>query len=582
MHCNKGGSLKKNLKSEIRLLFFAVCLTVISLKAQPPASDKILFNGTVYTMDTALSISSAVAIRGSKIVAVGRLSDVRRHVSNDAQMIDMEGKWLLPGLIDSHIHAIKGGVRLLTADANDRLMSGDQLRSFATEALESGRGVRGDALYITGIHSAQWLAVGILDSLFNEAPFNEKPVLLLGTDGHTAWANRILLTSANIDRDVIDALPIEERVFYGVDKAGRPNGLLSEEAIQQVSHALPPSPVTFYQGALRAVEHLNSLGITGWLDPSAGSIEDTLHNEYLTAYAQLEKDRQLTAHVATTVIADASAATTAQIRILKSLQHKFQSNHVSVLGFKIFADGVLEFPTQTAALSIPYLNSGKSGSLMVDPQHLASFVTRADSTGLLVHIHAIGDRAVTISLDAFATARTRNHNDTIPHGITHLQLVLPDDFGRFAALNVLPSMQLLWATADRYTIDLVKPYIAPSLFDHQYPAMSLVRAGATLCGASDWPVSSANPFAAISVAESRKGGLGILDASEAVPRIEMLKAYTRHGARSLMMEKSIGSIEPGKQADLVLVDRNVLSVDTDSLKDTRVIWTIFAGNFVYR
>lgn len=574
--------MKKNFKNEITLLLFAVCLTVISLKAQSPASDKILFNGKVYTMDSDLSIASSVAIRGSKIVAVGRLSDIRTQVSTDAQLIDMEGKWLLPGLIDSHNHAIKGGLRLFTADADDQLMSGDQLRSFATDALESRRGVRGDGLYITGIHSAQWLATGILDTLFNEAPFHEKPVMLLGTDGHTAWANRILLKRAGVDGEFVDALPLEQRVFYGLDKAGQPNGLLSEKAIQQVSHALPPTTVTFYQGALRAVKRLNSLGITAWLDPSAGSIGDTLNNEYLTAYTQLEGDRLLTAHVATTVIADASAAATGQIRILKSLQRKFQSNHISILGFKIFADGVLEFPAQTAALSIPYLNSGKSGSLMVDPHRLASFVTHADSSGLLVHIHAIGDRAVTISLDAFAAARTHNRNNDIPHGITHLQLVLPGDFRRFSALNILPSMQLLWATADRYTIDLVKPYIAPSLFSHQYPAMSLIRAGAILCGASDWPVSSANPFAAISVAGSRKGAMGVLNAGEIVPRTEMLKAYTIHGARSLMMEKNIGSIEPGKQADCVLVDRDVLSVDTNSLKDTRVIWTLFAGNIVYQ
>ena len=111
--------------------------------------------------------------------------------------------------------------------------------------------------------------------------------------------------------------------------------------------------------------------------------------------------------------------------------------------------------------------------------------------------------------------------------------------------------------------------------------MSLIRAGATLCGASDWPVSSPNPFAAMSIAGSRRGSMGVLNANEAVPRIEMLKAYTIHGAQSLMMEKKIGSIEPGKQADFVLVDRDILSVDNTEIKNTQVIWTVFSGNIVY-
>jgi hypothetical protein len=142
-------------------------------------------------------------------------------------------------------------------------------------------------------------------------------------------------------------------------------------------------------------------------------------------------------------------------------------------------------------------------------------------------------------------------------------------------------MQLLWANADRYTIDLVQPYIDSALFQHQYPAMSLVRAGATLCGASDWPVTSANPFEAISIAETRKGELGILNAAETVPRIEMIKAYTRNSARLIQLENKIGSIEVGKQADFVLLDRDVMNVNPMEIKDTKVIWTMVGGEIVF-
>ena len=402
----------KNGKRSVTIaaVFCALCLDIVSARAQSIVTEKVLFNGTVYTMDSMLSVSAAVAVRDDKIIAVGTLADVKGKVGKNATMINMGGKWLLPGLVDSHNHAIKGGVRLITADVNDELMSLDALRTFAIEALKSGKGKRGDGLYITGFHSAQWLAVDMLDTLFNETPFKEMPVLLYGTDGHTAWANRTLLSRAGVDKERIESLPREQRVYYGVNKTGQPNGTLSEDAVTRVASSFPASTITPYTGALRAVNHLNSLGITAWLDPSAGTIDDALQNEYLTAYTQLAEKNLLTAHVAATVVANANEPANPQIRTLKNLQQKYQSQYVSVMGFKIFADGVLEFPTQTAALSLPYSNSGLYGSLMVDPQKFRSFVASADSSGLLIHIHAIGDRAVSVSLDAIATARKQNHH----------------------------------------------------------------------------------------------------------------------------------------------------------------------------
>ncbi|NJM24746.1 MAG: amidohydrolase family protein [Bacteroidia bacterium] len=241
--------------------------------------------------------------------------------------------------------------------------------------------------------------------------------------------------------------------------------------------------------------------------------------------------------------------------------------NLQVIGFKIFADGVLEFPTQTAAISYPYVNSGKQGSLLVTPALLNRFVLFADRNHQLVHIHAIGDRAVSVSLEAFAMARRQSRNSVMPHSITHLQIVKPGDFGKFQRLHVLPVMQLLWATADRYTVELVKPYLHPDLYQYHYPANALANAGAIICGASDWPVSSANPFEAMAIAETRKGDLGVLTPAQRVDRTTMLKAYTTNAATAILMEEAVGSIEPGKQADLIMVDRDVMRVDADSLAE---------------
>jgi hypothetical protein len=540
-----------------------------------------LYNGTIYTIDNNLSEVDAIAIRGDKIVGVGALADIKSKVGAQARMIDLRGKFMLPGLVDSHNHAIKGGERLLTADAGETLFSYEQLKAFAEDALESGRGARGNGLYITGIHSSQWTHIDMLDSLFNNRPYKNRPVMLLGMDGHTGWCNQFQLANAGVDDAVLKALPREQALFYGRNSNGSLSGFLSENAVDQIAEALPPSPITPTQRALNGVHHLNSLGITAWLDPSSGNIAEGLQNESLAAYAELATKNQLTAHVAATVVASVDSSIQRQILMLKNLQQKFNSRNISVLGFKLFADGVMEYPTQTAALSVPYTNSESSGSLLVDPGRLVKFVTRADKNNLLVHIHAIGDRAVSVSLDAIAEARRNNKNSILAHSITHLQIVSPHDYHGFAAHNVLLSMQLLWANADRYTIDLVQPYIDSALFQHQYPAMSLVRAGATLCGASDWPVTSANPFEAISIAETRKGELGILNAAETVPRIEMIKAYTRNSARLIQLENKIGSIEVGKQADFVLLDRDVMNVNPMEIKDTKVIWTMVGGEIVF-
>jgi predicted amidohydrolase YtcJ len=140
---------------------------------------------------------------------------------------------------------------------------------------------------------------------------------------------------------------------------------------------------------------------------------------------------------------------------------------------------------------------------------------------------------------------------------------------------------LLWAFGDVTTVDIVKPYIDPSLYQWQYPARSLLQAGATICGASDWPVSTANPFEAIYNAETRKGPLGVLDSTQCVPRIDMLYAYTIHAAKALMAEKTIGSLEPGKSADMIMLDRDILTISPEAMNNTKVVWTMFEGKKVY-
>ena len=324
------------------------------------------------------------------------------------------------------------------------------------------------------------------------------------------------------------------------------------------------------------MQYMHELGITAWLDAAAS-------DEILETYQKLAEGGELNSHVAALPVIEFKKGHPEQQleKALKWREHFKSVPEVKVVGIKVFADGVLEYPSQTAALSKPYHPSGKNGELLFDPAAFAKIAIAADKQGMIVHVHAIGDQAVTEALNGMESARKANGNSGLPHTITHLQIIRPEDIPRFHELGVIASFQLYWANAETDTIELVKPYIDPALYEWQYPARSVLDTGGIIAGASDWPVSTANVFKAIYQAETRKGPEGVLDASQRVPREAMLYAYTRSAARALAEQDRIGSIAPGKQADFVLLDRDVLTVSAEEARDTKVLWTIFGGKTVY-
>jgi predicted amidohydrolase YtcJ len=255
---------------------------------------------------------------------------------------------------------------------------------------------------------------------------------------------------------------------------------------------------------------------------------------------------------------------------------------------KVFADGVMEYPAQTAALLEPYLDKdGKptnhAGELYFDPQRFASLVTKLDAAGLAVHIHAIGDRAVRASLDAFAAARAANGDKDNRHQIAHLQLVDPADFPRFKELGVLADFQLEWAKREPATEGPLEPCLGPERYRYLYPAGSLHRAGATIIGGSDWDVSSYNPFRAFQTAVTRAGGKGQrpLNIDERIPLATAIDAYTINAAYAMKQDKTTGSLEAGKRADLVVLDRDILTIDPENIQDTKVLATYLDGRLVH-
>ena len=562
-------------KSFCLAVFYALVLAPAAWPDGNKIAERIFYNGKIFTGEPEHPYAEAIAIRGDKIVGVGNLPEVTKLVSAEAERVNLEGKSLLPGFIDSHSHSVEGGINLISAEVSEDLKSLDDLVAFAAEAKKSGRGMRGDILEILGLPLETWSHTDELNVRFNAGSYENQAVFLRGMDGHTGWANRALLKRAGIGRDFLKKLSEGERSYYGVGKDFEPNGFVVDVGMEKIMPLLPkPTDERLLAAARAALQYNYSLGITAWLDPLADE-------NVLKAYRLLAEHGELLSHVAAFPQVFAKDPIAELAAVQKTREAYKNVPNLYLTGIKLFADGVVEYPSQTANLTKPYKNTGRNGDLLFDLKKFAELCISADKQGLIIHVHALGDGAVKASLDGIAAARKANGNSGLPHTFTHEQFVAFEDFPRFRELGVISALQLYWASAGPDTIEIVKPYLDPEVYKWQYPARSLLDSGAVISGASDWPVSTANVFWAIYQAETRKGPEGVLDPEQRMPRDAMLYAYTRNSARALNQLDAIGTIAPGKQADLVLLDRDVMTVPAEELRDTKVLWTMVRGSVVW-
>jgi predicted amidohydrolase YtcJ len=554
------------------------------------AVDLILHNAKVYTAEPGQPLQQAVAVENGKVRAVGSDAEVLQLKEAGTRVMDMGGKVLMPGFIDSHSHAIFGGLELDSASLGGQLVPPAELEQRLRQWRDNGKARHGDALSISGVPSAAWGQLDELEQRFNQGEWAEVPIFFLGWDHHTGWANRAMLKRAGIDAAVVKKLKGEAQATIGHHPDGQPNGFLADAGLDPVMAQLPPATAEQLLKAGRSALRYNlSLGITAWMDPAANAAPGEPLFDFkptaqtlgvLPAYKALAEKGELTAHVAALLVANPKSRP-ADLDTLDKVRQQFQGvPNLTLPGIKVFADGVAEIPAQTAAMLEPYKNSNKRGELLIDPAHFGELVSAADARGWLVHVHAIGDRAVRESLNGIEQAR-KERQSGIAHSVTHLQMVNPKEFARFKPLGVIASMQLYWASADEVSLDLVQPYISAMAFHYQYPARSLLKNGATISGASDWPVTTPEPWKAIYQAVSREGPKGVLNPDEEIDRETMFQAYTLNSARTIGLDQQIGSLKPGKQADLILLDRDVFQVEPEALRDTQVLKTWFAGREVF-
>lgn len=567
----------------------AGALAGLSMTVQA-APDAIFINAQVFTADEAQPAAQAFAVEDGRILAIGGQDAVLAYRGPQTQVIDLEGKRVLPGLIDAHTHAVIGGLAALSPNLEDEALALPELVRRVQAWRAAAGGKAGEPLVVFGVNPDAWADPQRLSAAFDGPGWEGQALLLMGSDLHTAWANRTMRAQAGINRDYAQRLTAAQRHTVGLGPEGEPDGILVDAGVDLATLQLPrPDAAQLLAAARFAVQANNRYGITAWMDPAANAgpgealfsrAPGSTGTGILPAYRALAEAGELTAHVAALLVVSPFSDAEDLDRLAEVRQQFLGIPNLSLPGIKIFADGVLEYPAQSAALLGQYGNSGMRGEMLLSRDGLQALVDAADARGWLVHIHALGDRAVRESLDAFERTRQRRESG-ISHSITHLQLVDPTDYPRFARLGVIAVMQLHWAEMDNYLLDLVKPYLSEQAFMGQYPARSLQTQGAVIAGASDWPISTANPWEAMHHAMTRLGPEGGLNPAERMDASSMLLAYTRHAAQAIGQAEQIGSLAAGKQADFIVLDRDVLAVDAAALKETQVLATYFAGRKIY-
>jgi predicted amidohydrolase YtcJ len=515
----------------------------------------------------------ALAVSQGTILGIGPTADIADLAGPRTRVVRLHGQTLLPGFIDAHVHPIDGGMARSLCDLHDLVGADAYLAAVSN--------------YATAHRERPWITGGgwslatfpggtpgkeLLDRLVPD-----RPVILHNRDGHGAWVNSAALALARIDHLTPD--PVDGRIQR--DAEGEPSGMLQEGAMDLVErHVPPPSNAERLAGLREGQHHLHSLGITGWQDA-------LVRPDGLAAYLALAASGALTARVVLAQLWDSHAGLE-QIDRLVEARASAAADGLNAGSVKFFVDGIIE--NGTAVMVEPYLDpdgrpTDNHGIPMIQPELLERAVVELDRLGFQCHFHAIGDGAVRMALDAVEAALRANGAADHRHHLAHIETVHPDDVGRFASLGAVANMQPFWAMHEAQMRDLRIPVLGPDRARWQFPFRSLLDAGARLAGGSDWPVTTPNPLLEMEVAVTRtdtdnRDGDALspeerLDLDAALAAFTVGSAYVNH------VDADAGSIEVGKRADLVILDRDIRSPDAGPLGEARVLATFVGGETVW-
>jgi predicted amidohydrolase YtcJ len=566
------------------------------------AADTVYRRGLVYTIDAHDSVQQALAIRAGRIVYVGSDAGLAAFVGPKTAVVDLQGRMLMPGLVDGHSHPLQGGGALLKCNLNYEQLGVAQMQARIQACLDQTQAQEPD----TWLEVVNWFQEGMLPAgtVTNRGTLDslktKRPIFVMSSFGHTALVNSRGLQLAGVSARTAD--PLGGKV--GRDASGNPSGILEDAAQESVARQIPaPTPADNFKAATAALDAFRKQGVTTFLDAMA-------EPPSLEAFATVQRQGLLTAraHFAVLITPPQGRDPKQAVAMVKTLAQRYDQGEIgpnpklTVRNVKLFLDGVITAPASTGAMLTPYLSlqgapanphwaasSSRGPEVYFPAPLLSALLIEVADAGFEPHMHADGDRAVREGLDGIGVLRRQFPDRDIRAAIAHDEIVDPADFPRFKQLNVIPVLSFQWEKQAPDTMEGAREYLGPARFKYMEPAGFLAAAGARIAYGSDWPVDPLNEWFALKVGVTRTNApqpdhkyAGRLSEDKGLSRREALRAITMNSSYELHQERATGSIEVGKLADLIVLDRNFFEIPAEEIGQINVLQTVVGGRIVYQ
>jgi len=584
------------LASPVVILWFLFSSCLVA----ETAADHVYRNGTVFTADSQDSIAQAVAIREGRIVYVGSNEGAARFIGPATKVTDLQGRFLMPGLVDGHMHPLEGGLTLRECNLNYESLTVAEFQKRVQTCLDETKNKEPDAwLEVVNWFQESMRPAGIKTSRATlDGLSTSRPIIVHSSFGHTVLANSRALALAKITQATAD--PLGGKIWR--DAEGNPTGLLEDAAFVVFSTLVPrPTPEENIAAAKAAEHAMNRQGVTSFLD-AVGSPED------MAAFTALQQAGALTvrAHFAPLITPEEASDPAGAVAKVVSYTKRYDQGAIqmkpgiTVRNCKLFLDGVIAAPAITGAVLDPYrVNAGtqqdpkwvpgqsRGPAVYFPPTPLAEILVRLARAGLDPHLHADGDGAVRAGLDAVEVMRREVRGADIRPALAHDEIVGSSDFPRFKSLNAIPVLSFQWEKPAGDTLGLTN-YFGPERMKILEPAGLLASAGARIAFGSDWPVDALDEWFALKVGVTRTNApnappeyRGKLGDDPGLSRETVLRAATINAAYELHEDDVTGSVQVGKFADLIVLDRNPLKIPAEDIANVHLLQTVVGGQSVY-
>jgi len=551
------------------LLAFGTFGTQILLAAE--TADTIITNARVYTVNPQQKWAEAIAVRADKIIFVGDAKSAESYKGPSTKVIDAKGKLVLPGFTDCHVHFMSGSLGLTQVD-----LTGANTIEEIQKRVKDYAAAHPTLPWVTGMgwQYPTFGATALPNKKILDDVLADRPVYLVAYDGHSSWANSKALAMAGIDRNTPD--PPNGKIVR--DANGEATGALKEAAGDLVERLMPKPTREERLTALRKGLHeANRLGVVR-VHSAGGDFE------YLDLYDELRKNGELTVRQYIAYFLDPPELKPEAIEKIEQARKKYNDEWISGGAVKTMLDGVVE--AHTAAMLGTYADdTSQSGKLFWDPDKYKQAIAELDKRGLQIFTHAIGDRAVRTALDAYENAQKTNHSTDDRPRIEHIETITAEDIPRFGKLGVIASFQPLHTDPNEDTLKVWAVAAGPDRVSRAWPWRSVESTGGKLAFGSDWPVVTISPWPGVQNALTRQTAEGE-PAGGWVPKERIniedaVRGYTLGAAFAGRREKTEGSLETGKLADVIILSKDLFTIEPPDILNEEVLVTMVGGKVVY-